>query len=268
MAAQLHQYFTDLQSSNQALTQSEHHLTQILEAIPVGISVHNMTGQLTYANQQSKNLLGIDTLPDAKIDDLAVTYQVYQSDTQQLCPVENLPVVRALNGEQTIVDNLEIHQRHRIIPVEAYETPLFDETGTSIGAIVAFFDITERKQAEALRRNYHRNLEANVAQRTAELRDANERLKQEMAERQLLEGKLYSSEQQIRTIFEAINDIVLIIDADKTIEVAPTKRTYLSSEDTHLLNGIVEEFFEDSEERLCPFPEVHLPLPLLDFFDL
>ncbi|EDX73204.1 PAS fold family [Coleofasciculus chthonoplastes PCC 7420] len=248
MAAQLRQFFTQLQASNKALSQSEHNLTQILEAIPVGISVHDVTGQLTYANQKSKELLEIETLPDAKIEDLAITYQIYQSDTQQLYPVENLPAVRALNREQTIVDDLEIHQRNQIIPVEAYGTPLLDKNATILGAIVAFFDITERKQAEALQRNYHRILEANVAQRTAELRDANERLKGEMAERQLLEGKLYSSEQQIRTIFEAINDIVLMIDAEKNINVAPTKRTYLSPEDSHLLNLIVEQFFQDPED--------------------
>ncbi|MEQ9622721.1 PAS domain S-box protein [Coleofasciculus chthonoplastes] len=248
MAVQLQQYFTQLQSSNQALTQSEHHLTQILEAIPVGISVHDLTGQLTYANEKSKELLGIETLPDTKIDDLAVTYQVYHSDTKQLYPVENLPVVRAINGEQTIVDDLEIHHPDQIIPVEAYGTPLLDKTGTIIGAIVAFFNITERKQAEALQRNYYRTLEANVAQRTAELRDANERLQREMAERQLLEGKLYSSEQQIRTIFEAINDIVLIIDHQKSVQVAPTKRTYLSPEDSNLLTVIIEQFFQDPEE--------------------
>ncbi|MEQ9485598.1 PAS domain S-box protein [Coleofasciculus sp. F4-SAH-05] len=248
MAAQLHQYFTQLQSANHALTQSESRLTQILAAIPVGISVHDVTGQLTYANQKSKELLEIETLPDAQIEDLAVTYQIYQSDTQQFCPVENLPVVRALNGEQMIVDDLEIHQRSRIIPVEAYATPLFDQTGTIIGAIVAFFDITERKRSEALQRNYNCTLEANVAQQTAELREANEQLKREIAERQLIEGKLYSSEQRIRTIFEAINDIILIIDRQKGIEVAPTKRTYLSSEDTDLLNIIVEQFVQDPEE--------------------
>jgi PAS domain S-box-containing protein len=248
MAAQLQQYFTQLQSSNQALTESESRLTQILEAIPVGISVHDVNGQLTYANEKSKELLGIETLPDAKTEELAATYQVYQSESNQLYLVENLPVVRALNGEKTIVEDLEIHQPDHIVPLEVYGTPLLDQTGTIIGAIVAFFNITERKQAEALQRNYYRTLEANVAQRTAELRDANERLQREMAERQLLEGKLYSSEQQIRTIFEAINDIVLIIDHQKSVQVAPTKRTYLSPEDSNLLTVIIEQFFQDPEE--------------------
>ena len=249
MAAQLHQYFTQLQSSNQALTQSESRLTQILEAIPIGISVHDVTGQLTYANEKSKELLGIETLPDAKTEELAVTYQVYQSETDQLYPVENLPVVRAINGEQTRIEDIEIHQSDQIVPLEVYGTPLLDQMGTIIGAIAVFADITERKRAETLRQNYNRTLEVNVAQRTAELSEANKRLKREMAERQLLEGKLYSSEQQIRTIFEAINDIVLMIDAKKNINVAPTKRTYLSPEDINLLNVIVEEFFQDPEEH-------------------
>lgn len=50
-AAELQTYFTELQSSNQALAESESKLNQILEAIPVGISVHDITGKLIYANQ-------------------------------------------------------------------------------------------------------------------------------------------------------------------------------------------------------------------------
>lgn len=97
---------------------------------------------------------------------------------------------------------------------------------------------------------WNRTLEAQVVERTAELAQANEQLRIEIAERELIEGKLYSSIQQVRTIFESLSDIVLIIDVKKSIQVIPTKTLGLHTCDTNLLNAIVEQFFqEDTEEN-------------------
>ncbi|MGV2390778.1 MAG UNVERIFIED_CONTAM: PAS domain-containing protein [Microcystis novacekii LVE1205-3] len=49
------------------------------------------------------------------------------------------------------MDDLEIHQGEKVIPLEVYATPVFDEKGEIIYAITAFTDISERKQAEAER---------------------------------------------------------------------------------------------------------------------
>ncbi|MBE9126747.1 MULTISPECIES: PAS domain S-box protein [unclassified Coleofasciculus] len=169
MAAQLQQYLTRLQASNKSLAESESKLNQILEAIPVGISVHDRTGKLIYANDKSRELLGIEALPDAETEQLAVAYQVYQAGGEQLYPVEAMPVVRALQGEKAWVDDMEIHLPEQTIPLEVYGTPLLDETGEMVAAIAVFFDITERKQTERILADYNRTLEAQVAERTETL---------------------------------------------------------------------------------------------------
>jgi len=250
MAVQLQQSFAELNSLNETLSQSESKLNQILEAIPVGVSVHDITGKLIYANQTSRQLLGIETLPEAETEQLAEVYEVYQAGTEQLYPPENMPVVRSLRGERARVDDMEIRLPDRRVPLEVYSTPLLDGTGKVVAAIAAFFDITERKQAEHLLADYNHTLEAQVSERTVELIGANEKLRLEVAERNLLEEKLYSSTQQVRAIFESISDIVLIIDEKNSIQIVPTKTLGFYSCDTNLLNSIVEPFFQEDTAEI------------------
>ncbi|EDX74669.1 PAS fold family [Coleofasciculus chthonoplastes PCC 7420] len=172
MASQLQASFTELQTLNTALTESESRLNQILEAIPVGISVHDVSGQIIYANQTSKQLLGIDTLPEATTTDLSGTFHVYQAESEELYPVEQMPLVRAFQGEKVKVDDMEIRLPDRRIPLEVYGTPIRNETGTIVAAIATFSDITERKQTEQILADYNQTLATQVRERTVELNEA------------------------------------------------------------------------------------------------
>lgn len=158
------------------VTESERRLTQFLEAMPIGVSVHEPTGQLYYANQAAQELMGINAFPQAETEQLSQAYQVYRAGTNQLYPTDQLPMVRSLNGERVHADDLELHQPDKIIPVEISTTPIFDETGKLVYAIAAFQDITQRKQAEKLIAQYNRTLEEQVKERTAQLALANQEI--------------------------------------------------------------------------------------------
>ena len=139
------------------LRESERKLHQILEAIPVGLSVCDTSGKLIYVNQTALQLLGREVAPDASIEQHTQVYQVYTAGAAQLFAPEDLPMMQALRGKKTTVDDLAIHQPDKIVPLEVWGTPIYDEQGTIIYAIAAFQDITPRKQAEAERQ---RTLEA------------------------------------------------------------------------------------------------------------
>ncbi|HEY9598824.1 MAG TPA: PAS domain S-box protein, partial [Cyanophyceae cyanobacterium] len=183
-----------LQNSFAALQQSESRLKQFLEAIPVGVTVHDMTGKLTYANQAAKQLLDIDSFPEATTEHLSGAYQIYRAGTQQLYPTQELPAVRALEGERIFLEDLEIHFSNRIAPYEAWATPIYNEMGEIVAAIVAFQDITQRKQSETLLTEYNRTLEAQVNERTAELTRVNDQLKREITEHKQTEASLYDAQ--------------------------------------------------------------------------
>ena len=87
-----------LAEQNAQLIASEHRLAQFLEAIPIGVSVHDATGKMNYANRKAKELLGIEVLPEATTQQLSPAYQVYRAGTGQLYPNDELPIVRSARG--------------------------------------------------------------------------------------------------------------------------------------------------------------------------
>ncbi|WP_228051651.1 hybrid sensor histidine kinase/response regulator [Sphaerospermopsis aphanizomenoides] len=156
--------YTQLQSA-------QNRLNKFLNAIPFGISVHDAKGKMVYTNQVSQQLLKIQELPKAEIEQISQVYSIYRAETNQMYPVEQLPIVRSLGGEKIRADDLELHSSEGILPLEVTSTPIFDEMGNVEYAIAAFQDISDRKQAE-------KTLIENV------------RLEQEIKERKKIEAEL------------------------------------------------------------------------------
>jgi PAS domain S-box-containing protein len=152
--------------------ESESKLTQFLEAVPVGITVHNPSGAVSYINQTGQRLLDQNSAPKATGEELASVGQIYITGSNRLCSNEQLPALRALKGENAIADNLEFRKDGKIIPFEMHSKPIFDEKNNIIYSITAFTDITTRKQADKLVAEYNRTLESQVADRTQELSQA------------------------------------------------------------------------------------------------
>jgi len=173
------------------LRASESQMAQFLEAIPVGIGIIDAMGRPHYVNQRGIELMGKGVDPAAAPEQLSEVYQFYVTGTDQIYPSENLPIIRALSGECTRVDDIDIRQNNAIIPCETWGTPVFDEQGNVVYGIVAFQDITERKQAERLLADYNRTLEQQVTERTL-------LLSEEIEERQRAESALRYSEEQRR----------------------------------------------------------------------
>jgi PAS domain S-box-containing protein len=175
------------------LRASESKMAQFLEAVPVAIVVLDVTGRLYYFNQRATQLLGKGIDPAVTSKQISEVYQLYLEGTDREYPTEQLPGIRALSGERTRIDDVEIHQNDTTIPVEVWGTPVYDEQGQVAYAIAAFQDITERKQTEYLLANYNRTLEQQVAERTAALQ---------------------ASEMELRALFTAIPDPLFVLTAE------------------------------------------------------
>ena len=258
MAAQLQQAFADQKSLNEALAQSESQLKQFIEAIPAGVSIHDTSGKVLYFNQTGKRLLDLENIPDATLAEIAEVYQIYRRN--QPYPTEELPAFRALQGETVFVEDLELHRDGEFIPFEVRATPIFDESGNIIYAINIFSNIAQRKQSEKLLTDYNRTLAAEVAERTSALACANELLEHEVADRKLLEERLYSSTEQVIKIFESIADMILIFEPlEKTIQIIPTKGIFQYNYHSNQIDSIIEQFFQEESQEIY-FAQVRMAL--------
>jgi signal transduction histidine kinase len=191
-------YFLEQQlaEQNAQLKASENRLAQFLEAMPIGVSVHDATGKTTYANRKAKELLGIEMLPQATIESLSPAYQAYRTGTGQLYPHDQLPVVRSLAGETVRVEDLELHQLNKIIPLEVSTTPISNEMGNITYAICTFQDISDRQRAESDRLRLAQEREAkNVAlQMNQEIEAKNQELANTLQQLQATQQQLIDSE--------------------------------------------------------------------------
>ncbi|OUL29633.1 serine/threonine protein kinase [Nostoc sp. RF31YmG] len=210
------------------LRASESKMTQFLEAVPVGIGVVDAAGHPYYFNQHAIQLLGKGIDPDVTPDRLAEVYQIYLAGTEQPYPTEKMPIVRALSGERTRVDDVEIRSYNAKIPVEVWGTPVYDEQGNIAYASVAFQDITECKQAEKLLADYNRILEEQVAQRTAALQ---------------------ASEANYRNLVQTANSIIIRSDTQGRIQYLNDygQRFFGYEEDQILGRTLLETIIPETE---------------------
>ncbi len=142
---------------------NESRLTQFLEAMPVGVTILDANGKPYYVNLVAQRLLSKGVISSATIEQFPEVYQLHRAGTNQPYPKEQIPILRALQGDRSAVDDMEVHQGNKIIPIESRGTPIFDENGNIAYAIAAFTDITKRRQAEIAKSTF-------IAQMSHELR--------------------------------------------------------------------------------------------------
>lgn len=130
---------------------------------------------------------------------------------------------RALEGESA---GYELNVMDRLY--EARVEPLRDGQGQIVGCVGLALDVTERKQTEEALQKAHDELEMRVAERTAQLVEANRILAEEILERERVEEALRESEMRFRAIFEgAAIGIGLVDMRGHTVESNPVLQEML-----------------------------------------
>jgi two-component system, sensor histidine kinase ChiS len=181
---------------------NEQKFTQFLEALPVGVAVHNANGSVFYLNQTAQGLLGHESTKGGPCNQAAATCYAYRAGTDTLYPVEEMPIMKSLKGECAMADDIEIRFDDRVVSLEVRSSPVCDESGHVLHSIATFQDISERKQAEKILADYSSALEDAVKQRTAKLVQTNAQLQKEIAERQQTELALQLANQELQRLAE------------------------------------------------------------------
>lgn len=174
----------ETEQANIALQKNELRLTEILEGLPLGVVVYGRDLKPTYVNQRTIEILSNPTegvQPDLSagrtLGEAVQYFSLKLAGRDEEYPMENLPVYSALHGVPASADDVETDKGDERIPLEIWASPIRDDDGNTESAVVAFQDITQRKEAEAELVEYRKQLESLVEQRTKELSAVNEQLK-------------------------------------------------------------------------------------------
>lgn len=162
----------------QTLEQLRQQHQLILNAVGEGVYGLDLIGNVTFVNPAAAEMIGwpMDELIGQSMH--AVLHHSHADGTPY--PPEQCPIYAAFkDGSIHRVTNEVFWRKNGTsFPVEYISTPMRDETGQLIGAVVTFRDITQRRWAETVMRRTHDDLELKVQKRTAKLRQANQQLKE------------------------------------------------------------------------------------------
>ncbi len=124
-------------------------LQSILESMGDGVVVANQDGRFVVFNPAAERFLGLGAM-DVDPAQWSVQYGVCMTDGVTPYPADQLPLARALRGEDVDGEELRVHRADRSEPVwiSATARPIRDQEGIPHGGVVVFQDVSERKRAE------------------------------------------------------------------------------------------------------------------------
>ena len=171
------------------LRQSEQRWATTLASIGDAVIATDVAGKITFMNPVAEELTGW-TLGEASTKPVTGVLNIVNEHTRQ--EVEN-PVAKVLREGMVVGlanHTILVRKDGTEVPIDDSAAPIRDEDGTTMGVVLVFRDITERKRQEEALRKAHDELEGRVKERTEELRGAYEKLKQETEERECAESQL------------------------------------------------------------------------------
>ncbi len=190
-----------------ALQESRADCNAILNAVNDAVFVHDMdTGAILEVNEEMCRMYGY-----SRQEALSLSVEDLSSGSTPYSMKEALTWLKAAaRGEPQLFEWQAKGRGGRLFWVEVNLKRSFVSGKDCLLAVVR--DISDRKRTESELRAAREELEARVAERTAELVKVNEELKREITERKRVEGWLRDSERRYRVLVDEVPDIIFILD--------------------------------------------------------
>ncbi len=138
---------TSLKAAQRKIVRQQKFQRAILEHIQDGIVACNARGQLTMFNRAGREIHGCD-LARVPRKEWANYYQLYQPDGETLLTTDEIPLVRAFQGQDVRNQEMVVQSRNgdkRELRVNGQA--MYDNDGSKIGAVVSLHDITDLNKA-------------------------------------------------------------------------------------------------------------------------
>ncbi len=156
-------------------------LAALMEYVPEGITMADAALKLTRVSRYGQELLGFAREGD-RTEKVVAQSAVYHADGTTPMAFEELPLVRAVQVGEVLTDIelVQVDARGAPLPLLCNAGPIRNDAGEIIGGIVAWRDITDRKQAEEELRQSQERLRASLAEKEVLLKEIHHRVKNNM----------------------------------------------------------------------------------------
>jgi len=197
---------TELKQASEYLQEQWYFLQEIIDSIPLPLYYKDLDGKYLGCNKAFEEFV---EMPRREILHKAL-FEIMPKETAELLAgmdeeLLSSPGVKTNESQLQLADG----RQHNIIFKKATFTT---KEGVVGGVISIIFDITERRQAEKMLLQAHNELEERVHQRTIELANLNEMLRQEVIERTKAKDALQEQKLFLKTIMESLPGVVFTLD--------------------------------------------------------
>ncbi|MGB4593024.1 MAG: ATP-binding protein [Coriobacteriia bacterium] len=178
----------DLSRAERVLRSEHELLTTIVDTSPGGTMFVASNGAITFASDRARDLLGLIRPDDRSTWQLPSSFVGMPSfPGEPPLHIDYLSEGVSLSDVGCIVESNDTGK----LALSVSASPLTDESGSTLGSVVTFVDVTEREKARQdlldAQARYNLDLERTVDERTAELLDLNVELSEaNRAKRDLL----------------------------------------------------------------------------------
>src|SRR4028118_1053991 len=226
----------------QQLREREQWLATTLKSIGDAVITTDSQGSITFMNPVAEALTSWKQ-EEVLGSNLAQVFQTINEKTREV--VENPAVVALREGVTVGLENhtLLITKEGNEIPIDDSAAPIKNDLGNILGAVLVFHDVTEQQQIKALLERTNEELEIRVAESTAQLRQANEQLRAEIAQRKHLESELLLALEKERELNELKSRIVATVSHEYRTPLT----TILSS--TEMLQQYGSQWTEEKKQK-------------------
>ena len=216
--------FNQINTSQQAITESEKRFRQLAEDFPEMMIEADAQGTLTFVNRTACEITGYqasDFLQEGAL------FTIIDPEDRERAK-QNF--ARLLTGESLKGNEYTIVKKNGTrSPVILYSAPFYQ--GETIAGVRIFAgDISQRKEAETILRNFNSELEQKVIERTAQISEMNQKLTGEIDTRLAAEQRLITTLNEKVVLLREVHHRVknnlqviaslLSIQADKTTDPA------------------------------------------------
>ncbi|HSL44819.1 MAG TPA: PAS domain S-box protein [Anaerolineales bacterium] len=196
---------TERKLAEEALHESEERFRAILRQATAGIVRKDAEGRFIFVNQAFCNMLGYT---ESELLGRTIWEFMHEGDIEENKRSYDRMFMEGIPFK---LERRLIREDGSVIWVDASVSPIMDAEGSPHSAVAVEVDITGRKQAEEALQQLNLQLEERVLSRTAKLRNVNQTLREEIAERKKVEDALrksealaHENETKLRTLFELL----------------------------------------------------------------